>query len=271
MTCQLMTKVFLDTNIIVSASIQVNSQKFGKPVIHPFFQESMHLLSTIRKKPNKQFGISSKTVEGETYRVIIKAVKHEVDKQIIQQSNISIETLFDEFSRISNVCLNKTRQLLSFISIEPVDSSEVQKNLGLVEEMAKSLKITYEGKYINRINKEIAAKRRRDTTMKFQWKTELRREVYRMFREEIEREAIQICGFMSNEPHKNKNDKQILAEAITIKNTLDNSQFYIASNDKKFFSPITLKGGFKSDLVTKEIYNRFGIICDTPKEIRTKI
>lgn len=265
-----MTKTFLDTNVIVSARIQVNSKKFGAPITHPFFQESMHLLAMLRKiTPSPS--ITSKTVEGETYATLIKAVKYEVDKHTNGQ-NIPKADLFNEFSRISNICLNRARQQLSFITIESVDKSEKKQNLGKIEDMVRALRAKYDGNYANPMNRDIAAKRRRDTTLKYQWKTEMRKEVYRMFREQVEREAIQICQFLANEPNNNINDKQILAEAITIKNSLvDNSQFYIVSNDKKFFAPIRLKGGAKSDLVTSEINNRFGIICDTPREIRKKI
>ena len=197
------------------------------------FQESMHLLSTLRKHTSKKIAITSKTVEGETYYQIIKAVKTEFDKQT-KSEKVDPKILFDEFSNISNVCQNNARKLLSSISIEPTDKSEVKQNLEKVEDMVKFLKKLYEGKYATRMNRTITAKRKRDKTLKFTWKTELRQEVYRLYREEVERDSMQICQFMSKEPNGNINDKRILAEAIAIKNSLEDDQdFFIASNDMR--------------------------------------
>lgn len=262
-----MTKIFLDTNVIIAASIQANSKEFGKPITHIHFQESSHLLSILRKEVSKKIGITSKTVEGETYNKIIRAVKSELDKQLDYQKQ-NIASLFEEFSKISNICLNRTRQILSFIIIENPDKSEIKKNLEKVDDMVSYLH-RLSARYATSTNRMIQAKRRKETTSKSFWKAELHREVYKAFREEVERESIQILKFMEKEPNGNNNDKQILAEAVTIKNQLDNTnQFYIASNDTKFFSPLRLKGGRKSNLVTSEINNRFGITCDTPLEIR---
>jgi len=189
--------------------------------------------------------------------------------QARQHSTLDIKTLLNEFSNISNICLNNARNLFSFISIEYPDKSDVKKNLIRVDKMVAYLKRQYEGKYVNRMNRFIAAKRRVDTTKKYHWKNELRNEVFRVFREEIERESIQICAFMAKEPNGNSCDKQILAEAITMKESFnENGSFYIASGDMRFFSPLMLKGGAKSDLVTSAIYNEFGIICNIPQKIR---
>ena len=60
----------------------------------------------------------------------------------------------------------------------------------------------------------------------------------------------------------------ILAEVIAFKKSLSggDSCVLIASLDSGFFSPYYCYGG-KSDIVTEEIYNRFGIRCDHPREI----
>ena len=62
--------------------------------------------------------------------------------------------------------------------------------------------------------------------------------------------------------HPHDNDKLILAQADRHKINNPRSKIYIASNDKKFFSP------HKGDsTITDAIYVEFKIRCDTPKNI----
>ena len=71
--------------------------------------------------------------------------------------------------------------------------------------------------------------------------------------------------------HSHYPDKLILAQVATCKKLVDNPEskdyipnckIYIASNDKKFFSPS------KEDrTITDAIYDEFKIICDSPKKI----
>ncbi|MCY4490904.1 MAG: hypothetical protein OXC46_05495 [Thaumarchaeota archaeon] len=71
--------------------------------------------------------------------------------------------------------------------------------------------------------------------------------------------------------HSHKPDKRILAQASTYKGLVDdpeskdyipNCEIYIASNDRKFFSP------YRGDsTITDAIRTKFKIICDSPKEI----
>ena len=259
-------KIFLDTNVIVAASIQAKSEELGKTIAHTHFRESSNLLSALRQYSSNKIGVTSKTVEGEAYRVIIKAIKSEFDKHVNYQ-NHNAEPLFDEFARICNICLNRTRQLFSFLVIEILDKSEVKKNLEKVNDMVTYV-YTLNARYGTIEHRRILAKRKKDASTKFSWTAALHREVYMMFRDQVEREYVQIRKFMEKEPNGNNNDKQILAEAITVKSGLGNEmQFYIASHDTKFFSPLRLKGGSKSELITIEINNRFGITCDTPLEI----
>ena len=80
------------------------------------------------------------------------------------------------------------------------------------------------------------------------------------------RESKQLERFMRKYP--NTPDQMILAEVITFKKSLagDNTYVLIASSDSGFFSPYYYYDG-KSNIVTEEIYNRFGIRCDHPMEV----
>ena len=261
------TKIFLDTNVIIAGSIQVKSEELGQPITHIHFQESIHLLTLLRKNLSKKIGITSQTVENETFNNLIKAVKNEFDKHINHQTT-NLQAIFNEFAQISNVCLRKARQLLSSLIIETLNDSEVQANLVKVEDMAQHLQ-RLSGSYATPLNRKIRAKRQKDASSNASWSAEIHRAVYKAYRDQIERDAVQICEFVANEPNHNSQDKLILAEAITIKNQLDKETiFFIASNDTRFFSPIRIRGGNKSELVTSEIHNRFGITCDIPQEIR---
>ena len=128
----------------------------------------------------------------------------------------------------------------------------------------------YESRYINRMNRNIEAKRRTEPITNSAWKGTLKAEAYRAHRLQVEREAVQVKKFMSKYP--NPGDSRILAEALAIKRQIEaygqHVNFYIASSDTGFFSPRRMKGGAKSDVVTNEISTRFGIICDFPAEIR---
>ena len=125
------------------------------------------------------------------------------------------------------------------------------------------------------------AERRAKIEIKQQQNKQMWHVLFKKYRGQIRIESKQVKKFVSKEPNakkldgkklKNDNsgDKRILAESATIKRKHEKNQepidFYIASYDTGFFSP-QLVNGKKSDVVTKEIKKRFGIICDHPGEI----
>ena len=87
------------------------------------------------------------------------------------------------------------------------------------------------------------------------------------------KDSKQVVAHIKSEKggHSHKPDKRILAQAATYKRLVDdpeskdhipNCEIYIASNDRKFFSP------HRGDsTITDAIYDEFKIICDSPKEI----
>ena len=100
------------------------------------------------------------------------------------------------------------------------------------------------------------------------WKQEQKAEVISAHRSQIAIESRQLEKFVRKYP--NPGDQNILAETITIKGDYYHSgedyKFYIASCDSGFFSPMIWHNS-RSNLVTKEIEERFEISCNLPKVI----
>lgn len=68
------------------------------------------------------------------------------------------------------------------------------------------------------------------------------------------------------DPKKHDADKLILAQTIYITSVCSESEIYIASNDRKFFSP------YKGDsTITNAIRIKFEITCDSPEKIVDKV
>lgn len=265
-------KVFIDSNVVVAASIRANVKSIGITVQHQFYDQSIHLFGVFRKNASKQIGITTKTVRGESFNILSKAVNGIIFDNH-PDSFSKRRQLLNSATAIVNLCYSKMQGLFSTVIMESPDDHEVQTCMQDVNNMSDHVKLRYNTRYSTSVQKTIEAKRRTEKIMGSAWKFGLKKEVYRAHRLQVERESVQPERFMRKYP--NRGDSRILAEAIVIKRGYESDgdmvNFYIASCDVGFFSPLRLKGNAVSDLVTAEIHNRFGIICDFPKEIIKKL
>jgi len=261
-------KIIVDTNVIVAASILENVKDLNIQVKHEFYDTSIQLFSIFKKRPREQIGIAVPTVRREAFLVLSTAIK----KTMISGIDTDIQTkekLFNNAVAIVNSCEHKMRFLFSLMLQKNPQKQKIEKNFNDIKNMAMYLRDYYKRKYRNVYQKRQESKKRaRPIISEPRWKPEQKDEVVYTHREQVNIEAIQLARFMKKYP--NLNDEKILAETITIKNdyrTIDEDyQFYIVSFDSGFFCP-KIVSAIKSDIVTKEIKDRFHIICDVPNVI----
>ena len=261
-------KIVIDTNVIVAASILENVKELDLQVKHDFYDTSRQLFSIFEKRPGEQIGISTPTVRSEAFLVLSRAVK----KTMAPDGSVDLRTkeiLFNNTVALVNSCDHKMRYLFSLLLEKKPMRNKTDKNFKRVKEMAIYLRDEWERKYRSQYQKEKESKNRaKPIISEPKWKDEQKKEVVDAFRGQIFIERSQLERFMKKYP--NLNDEWILAETLTIKedflNIDEDYEFFIASFDKGFFSP-TFVYGVKSDIVTKEIKDRFEVTCDTPNVI----
>ena len=67
-------KVIVDTNVLVSASIQFSVKESKMEVKHRFHDQSWQLFELFRNNLAKRIGIITRTVEVESFGVLLKAL-----------------------------------------------------------------------------------------------------------------------------------------------------------------------------------------------------
>lgn len=117
------TKILPDTSVIISASIQANVKNIGIEVKHRQYDESIHLFSIFRKNVNESIGITTKTIRGESFHTLSKAVTSSILKNPPAEKD-KRKKLFNETNAIINICDNKMRILFSNLLLE-IPSSEI--------------------------------------------------------------------------------------------------------------------------------------------------
>ena len=255
-------KVVPDTNVVVAASIMENAGELGI-IKHHFYDQSIQLFSLFK---DNDIGVAMPKVRSECFMVLSKAVK----AVFVPNNKLDMtlkEKFYDESVAIISSSEYKMRVLLSRLTAADLDKGKILDNLKGVIQMSRDLKDMYHTKYRSTDWRKQETKNRSKTVLtEPAWKQEQKKEVVHAHRSQVTREAKQLERFMKKYP--NKPDQMILAEVITFKKSLagKNPYLLIASSDSGFFSPYYYYGG-KSNIVTEEIYNRFGIRCDHPREV----
>lgn len=260
-------KIIVDTNVVVAASVLVNVEELGLPVRHQFYNESSQLFSIFKNRPSEKIGVATPTVRSEAFLVLSKSV-HGTFTSNLDLNDIRVrEIFFNNAVAFVNLCEHKMRGLFTTLEQPNMNGYYFRLNLQKVIEMSRYIKDALWAKgYARRHQKEEEVERRSKSIItEPAWKDDQKEEVVTTHGEQVYRESKQLDRFMKKYP--NRNDQNILAEAITIQYYYPDHQFYIASCDAGFFSPLRIQGGVKSDTVTKEIESRFNIICDFPREI----
>lgn len=226
-----------------------------------FYHDSSELFSVIKKNLGLRLGIFTETVEKEAYETLQKAILSLLEEKVTDKVD-----QFKKLSVASNLCEEKMRKLKSYLLKEPTPDEVVMPVLHEVKQM-------YGGLKKKRISESEIKKKATEIVDKA-CKGMARRykdQQYQIYWENLTRENYQL-----NRLHRtpaSAADMRILAEAISVARNYHSSnkdlQILLASCDSNNFCPATSYYG-KSMPVTDEIFNRFKIKCDWPREI-TKI
>ena len=252
----------------MAASILKNVRELDIQVKHDFYDTSRQLFSIFSKRSREQIGILVPTVKKESFKVLSKAVKKamlDIDVQDIHRK----ELFYNNAVAVVSSCEYKMRYLSSLLLKKNPEEKKVQSNFRKVKDMAMFFRDLWNRKYQYSQQKEKESKQRaKSIVTEPKWMLEQKREVVDTHRGQVYLESRQLRRFMDRYP--NWSDEWILAETITVKKDYQNIDedydFFIASFDKGFFSPLINEDG-KSDMVTKEIKRKFGIVCDIPNVV----
>lgn len=262
-------KIVIDTNVLVAASIIENVKELGIAVSHRFYSQSRHLFSVFIKRQQEKIGILTPTVRSEAFSVLSKAVKDvfiPTDLQDVKRKQI----FYDNAVGLVNSSEHRMRHLAGFLLKKYPNPNNVRKFHDQVKDLSMYLKDVWNSKYRGRTSRIIESERRSENIETgTKWKDDQKDEVYYTHEGQVHIEARQLEKFMRKWP--NRNDEMILAETLAIRDDYtkisEEYQFYIVSCDTGFFSPLIYRNTL-SDIVTKEIKERFGIICNLPKVIQ---
>ncbi|MFH0748841.1 MAG: hypothetical protein V1915_02830 [Candidatus Bathyarchaeota archaeon] len=245
------SKVFLDTCILVSASVYGSYKDLGIELEHHFYEKTVPLFEIIKKHLNKRIGIITFTVETQALSVIASAVAKELEEKVEEIFDPELRAkLFEGHTIFFDQCLGHLQENLSVLQREPVSQLETDKYYPEVFLMYNDLQNIANKLDINHLIDANVTQRYRQT---------IRHEVF----EQYKRRYKQLLK-LKNEPVE-ESDKRILCEVLSLLNnyrqTNPNIKMYLASTDYHF-SPNNSEGE-----ITKRIKQKFQIICNWPDEI----
>ena len=246
------SKVFLDTCVVVSASVYGSYQDLGVEVEHKFYTKTIPLLNIIKKYVDKRIGIITSTIETQSIAAIAKAVTDALEEQAEKiLDSESRAKLFESHTVFFDQCLAHLQENLSILQREPVSQTEKDRYYPDVTIMYNNLRNTAKNLDIDQLINANVTSRYRQT---------IRYEVYEQYKKRY-KQLLKL----KNEPVE-ESDKMILCEAICLldyyrKTVNPNMKLYLASTDYHF-SPSNSEGE-----VTEQIRKKFQIICHWPDEI----
>lgn len=246
--------MLVDSNVLISASTYSVSEELGVPLKHPFFDQCTNLIFLFKKHLTKRIGVITTVIEEEAFSALEKAVKQEIKKEGIDRK-ITFQTL----SIINNSCEDRMRRITSYLLREPIDDHEAAHCYMKVCRMYEKLK-----QMALESNVQVKAYTKAGHVPPGYQK--LAYDIY------IEQESVkfhQVMRLIYKTP--SDIDNTILAQAIYLlklykKTESGKVKLCLASTDTHF-SPKRLKGGVESRIITDEIFDQFGIICDWPAQI----
>jgi len=246
-----MSKVFLDTCVLVSASVYGSYEDLGVALEHEFYAKTVPLFEIIKKHIDKRIGIITFTIEIQAVAVISKAVAGELEQKIEETVDPELRAkLFESHTIFFDQCLAHLQENLSILQREPVSQTETDRYYPEVSIMYNSLQEIAKNLDINQIINANVTRRYRKI---------IRQEVYGQYKKRYK----QLLKLKS-EPVE-ESDKRILSEAISLlkiyQQTNPSIRMYLASTDYHF-SPCNSKGE-----ITEQIKEKFQIICDWPNKV----
>jgi len=245
----------MDACVLVAASTFYMSDDLNLRLEHAFYQQSMSLVTFIRKNISGRIGIITKTIERQSTPALQNAIDEEISKVGIDR-----ERDFPTYSFIKNYCEQKLKNISSYFVREPIDEDAVKSNYGYVDKLyaekaKEAIKLAFIEPRFEQQTKQ--ASKRFQGVAKWVYKQQQRKEDY------------QLTNLIKKpvEP----SDKWILAEAIYLSmlyDTIENEEvvFFIASTDHHF-SPKRWGREIMSAQVSEAIQKKFKIIPDWPQQV----
>jgi hypothetical protein len=232
-------------------------KEFKIELIHPFYDKSKRLFDVLKKKIKKRVGVTTLTVEREATSVLAKAVRDQLTEKAKKDPSKKA-LLFEYFAIFCDRAFDNIDKNISVLLREPVPVGEKNRKLEQVTEMYEELmergKVASPETYARQMIRSYAPKK-------------LKKTAYKIYLNEAKKTLKQIIRLRKKpvEP----SDMEILAEAAYLKEYYEKRQevstFFLASTDYHF-SPCKFNGR-ESRIISDEIKNRFGIICDWPDVI----
>lgn len=242
-------KVFIETSVLVSASVFAISRELNVPLKHHFYDISFPLFDFLKDHVKQRLGVTTITVEEEARSVLMDAVLDEIEQEVSKNPERR-ELLFKLYSAFCDISFDNLSKNSSILLREPIPESEREIISFEVEELYSELS----GFDIRKVAKELA----RFVPKRF-----------KKMAENIYKEQLKHCLPLRRPP--SSADKKILAEAVYLlrRYRKENPDFilYLASTDHHF-SP---SRDHKVKTASEKIFNKFGIVCDWPDYILEKV
>lgn len=244
-------KVFLDTSTLVASSVLLTTKTIGLDIKDVFYDEAIQLISIIRKHVNKRIGITTSMVEEEAYHVLSSSIERKLSQKISDRVKV-----FEILSIAVNACESRLRDVLSFVTREPVNPKDSAK-------LYTQVVIAYEELLKHALNLPKPAYMQAKTVPKFLNKAEM----FEMYQTQDECLNAQLTNLIYN-PIEDT-DKMILAQATYLcklfKETETKITMFLSSTDHHFV-PVR-RYGYTSRQVTDKIEEKFDILADKPQKI----
>ena len=230
--------IIIDTNVIIAASIRYFFTDDVRAdddnlLQHKNYQKAIEFFEWLQRNHEDVTGTLVPTVEEELDRRLLDIVRSTLLDDVRLSPHITT-AIWNNIGHLLNITTRKIEKLLRHLDRVDLTENDLDINKDRVVKMSNNLRSIYDN----------ATAAERDNL------------------EQLEK-------FMD---HRNDSDEQILAEAITIKKRQTPPPLLlIASFDTGFFTPRPrddITNVNRSDEVTREIRERFGIQCDYPHKIQ---
>lgn len=244
-------KVFLDTSTLIAGSICLTSATIGIDIKDAFYEEATRLISVIKKQVNKRIGITTYSVEDEAYFVLSTAIERKISQKVNDRTQV-----FELLSIAINACESRLKDILSFVSREPINPVDSARLLVQVRAM-------YDDLLKQAVLLPKPAAMQANAVPRFLHKSEM----YEIYKTQDECLNAQLNNLIYNPVEES--DKMHLSNAAYLRRLYKDSgekiTMYLSSTDHHFV-PVR-KLGYTSNQVTSEIESRFDIIAEKPHEI----
>jgi hypothetical protein len=255
-------KVFVETSVLVSASVYYSSQELGVSLIHHFYDVSKNLLDCLREKIKQKVGVTTITVEHEATSVLLKAIGDTI-KEELEKRPTERDSLFGVFSVICDVCSDNLDNNFGILVREPIPNEEKRHLMIEVSKMYDEL-----GRKVSMLTSDDYAK----TMLSAYGPKRMRKTLYGIYKEQYEIAMKQITR-LRDKP-VDPTDIEILAEAVYLKRSYGKHVRLLMASTDYHFAPVKLPGNKESRVISDEIKERFGVVCEYPdrivKEIKKK-